>query len=241
MKQELIVTGKTIEAALALGADQLGVDSSKVTYEILEHPKKGFFGIGEADAKLKIIYSVSTEQLALDFINMVISDMEIDVTAEIVESDGENACINLSGKDAGMLIGHHGDTLDAIQYLANLAANHREDSEDKADKDYTRISVDAEGYRAKREQTLKQLARRVAEKVKKHKKNVSLEPMNSYERRIIHSEIQTIEGVTTHSVGSDINRRVIVSLEGGESESAPKKSSGRRRGGKPRSSHKTEE
>ena len=236
MKQEVTATGKTVEAALAAGADMLGVDSSKVTYEIIDAPKKGFLGFGEVPAKLKVIYTVTPEESALMFVKTVLSDMGLDANAEISPVEGEKReySLDITGEDAGLLIGHHGETLDALQYLANLAANRREEDGSRT---YTRISVDIEGYRAKREQTLRQLAVRMAEKVLKYKKSFTLEPMSSYERRIIHSEIQNIEGVTTNSVGVDNNRRVVISLDSSSAEAQTKPSYQKRpRSRRPRSS-----
>ena len=110
----------------------------------------------------------------------------------------------------GILIGHHGDTLDALQYLVNLAANRRVNGEKP---DFIRVNLDVEGYRSKREETLRTLARRSAEKVLKYKKSVMLEPMSPYERRIIHSEIQSMPGVSTNSIGSENNRKIVVYLD----------------------------
>ena len=143
----------------------------------------------------------------------VLSDMGIDAAAELSGLPGgrREYFISIEGDGASVLIGHHGETLDALQYLTNLAANRREDDESGS---YTRITVDIGNYRAKREETLRRLARRTAEKVLKYKRNITLEPMSAYERRIIHSEVQNIAGVTTNSVGSDNNRRVVVSLDG---------------------------
>ena len=107
-----------------------------------------------------------------------------------------------------MLIGHHGETLDALQYLANLSANKGDD-----DKSYAKITVDIENYRAKREETLRTLARRLASRVRKSGRNITLEPMNPYERRIVHSEVQSIEGVSTYSIGSDDNRKIVICPE----------------------------
>lgn len=144
---------------------------------------------------------------AVDFVETLIKNLEINVTAT-VDTDEDNASrITIGGDDAGMLIGHHGETLDALQYLANLAANRAEGKDD-----HERITVDVEGYRAKREEALRALARRQAEKVQKYGRSVMLEPMNPYERRIIHSEVQEIEGVSTNSIGSDSNRKVVIYL-----------------------------
>lgn len=162
---------------------------------------------------------------ALEFVKGVIKNFGIE--AEVVETIGEDGAtlLTISGKEAGVLIGHHGDTLDSLQYLANLTANHRREEENR---DYQKIVIDIEGYRAKREETLRALARRVAEKVVKYRKSVTLEPMSPGERRIIHSEIQDIEGVCTTSVGSDDNRKVVVYLEG----TSPSSDRSRYRGGR---------
>ena len=137
---------------------------------------------------------------------------DMNITADVEMTDGENGekRITVSGESAAILIGHHGDTLDSLQYLANLAANKRVDGKKEP---YVKITVDVEGYRAKREETLRALARRMAAKVQKYKKSVMLEPMNPYERRIIHSEIQNIEGVSTNSIGSENNRKIVIFLE----------------------------
>ena len=212
MKKEVITTAKTIEEAVALAVRELGApDAEKIEYTVLEEPKKGgLFGIGAVNAKISASYITGGEQNALDFINTLLSDMGI--TADVEMSDGENGekRISVTGESAAVLIGHHGDTLDSLQYLANLAANKRVDGKKG---DYVKITVDVEGYRAKREETLRALARRMAAKVQKYKKSVMLEPMNPYERRIIHSEIQNIEGVSTNSIGSESNRKIVVFLE----------------------------
>ena len=147
----------------------------------------------------------------MDFIKKIIADMGLEGLV-VGKKEGSNGdvIITVDGDNAGLLIGHHGDTLDSLQYLANLAANKKEDG---VKREYVKITVDVEGYRAKREMTLRTLARRMAEKVLKYKKSVMLEPMNPYERRIIHSEIQHIEGVSTNSIGSENNRKIVIYLE----------------------------
>ena len=162
---------------------------------------------------------------ALEFVKGVIKNFGIEADVAESKCDDGSTLFTISGKEAGVLIGHHGDTLDSLQYLANLTANHRREEENR---DYQKIVIDIEGYRAKREETLRILARRVAEKVIKYRKSVTLEPMNPGERRIIHSEIQEIEGVCTTSVGSDDNRKVVVYLEG----TSPSSDRFRYRGGK---------
>ena len=211
MKKEVIITAKTIEEAIALAAKELDApNEEKIEYTVLEEPKKGLFGIGAQNAKISATYEIGGEQRALEFIQRLLADMNI--TADVAMTDGENGekRITVNGEASAILIGHHGDTLDSLQYLANLAANKRVDGKKEP---YVKVTVDVEGYRAKREETLRALARRMAAKVQKYKKSVMLEPMNPYERRIIHSEIQNIEGVSTNSIGSENNRKIVIFLE----------------------------
>ncbi len=211
MKKEIIVTGKTVDEAVANAAAQLGVNSEDIKYDVIDEPKKGLFGIGAVPAKINAVYTLKGEEIALEFVKKLVSDMQLDVTVDMRYCpEREGMLIDIQGEGAGMLIGHHGDTLDSIQYLANLAANKKIDGEKRA---HVKITVDAENYRAKREETLRSLARRMADKVLKYKKSVMLEPMNPYERRIIHSEIQGIAGVSTNSIGSENNRKIVIYLE----------------------------
>ena len=184
MKREVITTGKTVEDALASAAEQLGVAVSAIEYTVIEEAKRGFLGLGATPAKISASYTEKGEDLALNFIKTLVADMGLNVNVEMKDTDGDAKLIDIMGEGAGILIGHHGDTLDSIQYLANLAANKKVDGEKRP---FVKISIDAEGYRAKREQTLRELARKMADKVIKYKKSVMLEPMNPYERRIIHS------------------------------------------------------
>ena len=154
---------------------------------------------------------------ALVFVRTTLKNLGLTAKAEgYVDEEGIIRII-VTGSDATMLIGHHGDTLDSFQYLANLAANREFKS---GDKNHHRVTVDIEDYRSKREQTLRALARRMAQKALKYNKSVMLEPMNPYERRIIHSEIQNIEGVSTNSIGSENNRKVVIYLTEGRKKSA---------------------
>lgn len=149
------------------------------------------------------------EDMSFDFIRTLISDVGLDAEAKLYGmSDGSRRII-VSGNDASVLIGHHGDTLDALQYLTNLASARKNS---KGERDKSHVTIDIEGYRKKREETLRALARRMANKAKRNKRSVMLEPMSAYERRIIHSEIQGIEGVSTNSIGSDNNRKIVIFL-----------------------------
>ena len=210
MKKQIIVTAKTVEEAVAKAVAELGAPNAEaIAYTVLEEGKKGFLGLGAVPAKIEARYTLAGAELALDFIRNLVSGMGLDATVEMTE-DGENKLIRVLGESAGVLIGHHGDTLDSLQYLANLAANKKVAGEKR---EFCRITVDVENYRGKREETLRALARNKAEKVLRYKKSQTLEPMNPYERRIIHSEVQKIEGVSTNSIGSENNRRVVLYLE----------------------------
>ena len=149
------------------------------------------------------------EDMSYDFIRTVILDIGLNATAELYSCDDGTRRITIKGDDASTLIGHHGDTLDALQYLANLASARKNIH---GERDKSRVTLDIEGYRAKREETLRALARRMAQKALRNRRSVMLEPMSAYERRIIHSEIQGIEGVSTNSIGSDNNRKIVIFL-----------------------------
>ena len=160
--------------------------------------------------------NVTTEEktLAVNFLKSFINDIGINCEVKGDMTLNENGfvsrLITIEGADAPSLIGHRGDMLDALQYLANLCLARKSEGEHK---EYVKVVLDIENYREKREQSLRALARRMAEKALKYQRNVLLEPMNPYERMIIHSEIQSIEGVSTHSVGYDDNRKIVITCE----------------------------
>ena len=210
MKKEWLGTAKTVEEAKSKAAAELGVAIEEIEFEVLDEGKRGFLGIGATDAKVSATYTVKGADIAVEFIRKLVTDMELELEVASKPGNNEDTVITVGGEGAGILIGHHGETLDAIQYLANLAANKKVKGEKR---EYTKITLDIEGYRAKREEALRALARRMAAKVIKAKKSVMLEPMNPYERRIIHSEVQSIEGVSTNSIGSENNRRVVMFLD----------------------------
>ena len=210
MKKELIVTAKTVDEAKEKAAAELGVAIENIEFEVLEEGKRGFLGIGATEAKVCATYTLGGSDIALAFIEQVVKDMELNLTVAKKEGNNDDILITVDGEGAGLLIGHHGETLDSLQYLANLAATKKIKGEKH---DYVKVTLDIEGYRAKREETLRALARRMAAKVVKYKKSVMLEPMNPYERRIIHSEVQHVAGVSTNSIGSENNRRVVMFLD----------------------------
>lgn len=213
MKKELIITAKTVEEAKEKAAAELGVAVELLEVEVLEEGKRGFLGIGATDARISVSYTPSGAEIACEFIKQVIKDMGLTLTVAVKEGNNDDTLITVDGEGAGMLIGHHGETMDSLQYLANLAANKKVKGEKR---EYVKITLDVEGYRAKREESLRALARRMAAKVVKYKKSVMLEPMNPYERRIIHSEIQGFDGVSTNSIGAENNRRVVMFLDDGK-------------------------
>ena len=149
------------------------------------------------------------EDMSFEFVKTIIADIGLSATAELYACEDGTRRIIIAGDDASTLIGHHGDTLDALQYLTNLASARKNIN---GERDKSRVTLDIEGYRAKREETLRALARRMAAKALRNRRSVMLEPMSAYERRIIHSEIQGIEGVSTNSVGSDSNRKIVIFL-----------------------------
>jgi len=206
MIKETTVTAKTVELALAKGAEELGYTVEQVKYDILEEPKSGFLGIGSVNAKLRVYHEDSPAENAFNFVKTLLGNMGVEADVVLTEETEDSALITVSGSNLGLLIGKHGDVLDAIQYLSTLAANKDKD-------DFFRIAVDIEGYREKRAETLRALARKMADRVIKSHRNYTFEPMNAYERRIIHSEIQKIEGVSTHSIGQDADRKIVISLE----------------------------
>ena len=216
MKKEITISAKTVDEAVEKAVKELGApDASAIEYTVIEEAKKGFLGFGASDAKISASYTVKGAYAALEMIKNVVSDMGLDTKVTLKNTGEGEACICVDGEGAGILIGHHGETLDALQYLSNLSANRKIPGEKR---EYVKMTVDIEGYRAKREETLRSLARKMAEKVRRNKKSVMLEPMNPYERRIIHSEIQDIPGVSTNSIGSENNRKIVIYLVDDEEE-----------------------
>ena len=165
--------------------------------------------IPESELTFEPLNAAEGENRTYDFIRKLLEDTGIEATVALYSCSDGTQRISITGEAASALIGHHGDTLDALQYLANLAGAQKNIN---GEKNKIRVTIDIEGYRAKREETLRALARRMAEKALRNHRSVMLEPMSAYERRIIHSEVQSIEGVSTHSIGSDSNRKIVMYL-----------------------------
>ena len=204
--EKMIATGRTIQEAIDRGLKELNADRDDVDINVVDVPSKGLFGfIGAKLAKVEIIIKDNADKIARDFLYSILKSMKViaSVHTEIVD-DVLN--IEIIGSDMGILIGRRGETLDAIQYLISLVVNKNREK-------YIRVLLDTENYRAKREKTLQRLADRLAKKVVKTNKKVLLEPMNPYERRIIHSFLQDNPQVTTQSEGEDPYRKVVISLK----------------------------
>ena len=201
------VTGKTVDDALTNAYVQLGTTSDMVEYEVIEKGSAGFLGIGSKNAVIKVRKKATTEDSVRDFLNSVFEamNMEVEIIIEIDEED-KSIEVELKGDEMGLLIGKRGQTLDSLQYLTSLVVN-------KGDNAYVRVKLDTENYRSRRKDTLENLAKNIAFKVKKTRKPVSLEPMNPYERRIIHSALQGNKFVETYSEGNEPYRHVVVTLK----------------------------
>ena len=201
-RKEAIKNAKNIDDAKALALAELGVSEEDVDFEILEEGSKGFLGLGSKDAKVKATMKDIPSFAAKQFLNDVFGAMKLDVDVNMSKTD-DSLDIDLKGDNMGIVIGKRGDTLDAIQYLTSLIVNHESD-------DYIKVSIDTENYREKRTESLIALSQRIAEKVIRNGKKFTLEPMNPYERRVIHANLQDNASVTTYSVGDEPYRKVVI-------------------------------
>lgn len=201
------VTAKTVDDAITEALVKLGATSDQIEYEVIEKGSAGFLGIARKDAVIKARKKYSIEGSIREFLEKVFAAMELQVEIFIEKSeDGSTYNVELKGSDMGILIGKRGQTLDSLQYLTSLAVN-------KQAEEYVRIKIDTEDYRKRRRETLENLAKNIAYKVKRTKRPVSLEPMNPFERRVIHSTLQNDKFVTTHSEGDEPYRHVVVTLK----------------------------
>ena len=213
MTKTIEVSGKTEEEAIAAGLEQLGKTRDEVSVEVIERSKKGVLGIGRTDAVVRLSYEVADTQRdrVERYLRGLLDCMGIEADIEITEREGGGIVANLSGSAMGAVIGRRGETLDAIQHLVNYSVNRGSEK--------MHISVDAENYRSKREESLVRLAEKMAAKAVKYKRSMALEPMNSYERHVIHTALQDYPGVSTASTGVEPNRRVVVTYEKPETPS----------------------
>ncbi|MBQ0037031.1 MAG: protein jag [Firmicutes bacterium] len=200
-------TAKTVDDAITEACQKLSITSDKLDYVVVEEGSTGFLGLKSKPAIIKAKVKDSLEDRVKAFLDDVFAAMQLDANVKIKYSqDSRNMDIDIEGDDMGILIGKRGQTLDSLQYLASLVANKEAD-------EYIRVKVDTENYRERRKETLENLAKNMAFKVKRTKRSVSLEPMNPYERRVIHSALQDDKFVTTHSEGEEPFRHVVVTLK----------------------------
>lgn len=204
--RSVVKISKTVDEAIDIALEELGANKEDVHVEVLEEPSRGLFGLlGVKDATVKVTIVNDPVEKAENFLNKLLMYMNVKGNAQVKK---EGKClfveiVNISSSDMGIIIGKRGNTLDAVQYLLSLVINKDRD-------EYIKVIIDVKGYRHRREQTLIRLANRMADKAKYSNRPVRLEPMNPYERRIIHSALQNVEGIATYSEGDDPYRRVVI-------------------------------
>ena len=201
------ISAKHVDDAITQATVQLGITSDQLEYEVLDKGSTGFLGIGSKNAVIKARKKFSIDENVVEFLSSIFDAMKMEVEILVAVNEEEHIIeVELKGDDMGILIGKRGQTLDSLQYLTNLAINKHSD-------EYYKVKIDTEDYRKRRKETLENLAKNIAYKVKRTKRPVSLEPMNPFERRIIHSALQNDRYVTTHSEGDEPYRHVVVTLK----------------------------
>lgn len=220
MIREIIATGRTVDSAIDAGCEQLGLARDEIDFEIIDMPHKGFLGLSQTPAKVRVFKEEPDAevpeavlqapnldgkiQVAQRYVLDIVKAMGLDQITITASQEENNVMLKINGDVSGVAIGRRGETLNALQYLTGLAAN-------RVEGDYLRVVIDSGNYRERRRNTLEQLAKKLADAVIKTGRNTTLEPMNPYERRIIHTTISEIEGVTSASIGEEPNRCVIIS------------------------------
>lgn len=200
-------SGKTVDDALTNALIAMQTTSDQLEYEILEKETKGLLGMFAKPAKIRVRLKKTIEGAAEVFLRDLFHAMNMDATFEITYNEEESELdIEIKGEEMGILIGKRGQTLDSLQYLTSLVVNKESEA-------YLKVKVDTENYRQRRKETLENLARNIASKVKRTRRPVTLEPMNSFERRIIHSALQGDKYVDTHSEGDEPFRKIVVTLK----------------------------
>ena len=201
------ISAKNVDDAITQATVQLGITSDQLEYEVLDKGSTGFLGIGSKNAVIKARKKFSIDENVVEFLSSIFDAMKMEVEILVAVNEEEHIIeAELKGDDMGILIGKRGQTLDSLQYLTNLAINKHSD-------EYYKVKIDTEDYRKRRKETLENLAKNIEYKVKRTKRPVSLEPMNPFERRIIHSALQNDRYVTTHSEGDEPYRHVVVTLK----------------------------
>ena len=201
------ITAKTVDEALTNAMLELGTTAENLEYEVIEKETSGFLGMFGKPARIKVRVKLTLENSAKDFLDKVFTAMGITANTEVAyDQENSNIEINVEGDDMGVLIGKRGQTLDSLQYLVSLVVN-------KNSENYIKVKLDTENYRARRKETLENLAKNIAFKVKRTRKPVALEPMNPYERRIIHSALQNDKYVETYSEGEEPYRKVVINVK----------------------------
>ncbi len=195
--------GKTVDDAVELALRELGVTNEQVDVTVLEQPTKGLFGIGGKPARVLVTKKFDPQSVVKTFLREVSTSMGVVVEVSTKLTDNQMH-VELKGEKMGVFIGKRGQTLDALQYILNLIVN-------KGNAPFISITLDTENYRKRRRETLEALAHNLAKKAKTTKKDIVLEPMSPYERRIIHSVLQSDRGITTHSEGQEPFRNVVIS------------------------------
>ena len=204
MEKSIEISAKTEDEAIQLALEQLGLTRDDVSVEIVERARTGFLGLKSTPAVVRVIYD-STEaptNHVEEFLSGLFERMGVEASMELSEKDG-TIYVELTGKSPGVLIGRRGETLDAVQHLTNYVVN-------RGSATRVRVNLDMENYRQRRNETLENLAVRTAGKVLKYRRNMTLDPMNAYERHIIHSALQEHDNIYTYSVGSEPNRRIVI-------------------------------
>ena len=224
--KSIIKNAKSVDEAIEAALEELGVTREAVTVEILEEGKKGFLGLAGKDASVcvRLKNSEETEESSVVdagsgadsaaraemFLQPILEAMKLDAKLSVKTNEEEKSVsIDISGEDMGILIGRRGETLSALQYLTSLAVNRHQE-------EYCRIILDTENYKKRREETLKRLAKKLAGSAVRYRRNVTLEAMSPYERRIIHSVLQDDPMVSTYSTGEEPNRKVVIVYKGGK-------------------------
>jgi spoIIIJ-associated protein len=205
-------SAKTEDEAINIALAELGLSRDDVSIEIVERSRSGFLGLGATPAVVRVFYEEKSseediEDKAKEFLSGMLEHMGARANINVSERNGRGIILSLTGDSMGMIIGRRGETLDAIQHLTNYAANRRAEKR-------VHVTVDVENYRQKREESLARLAEKTAAKVIKDRNSMALEPMNSYERHVIHTALQEYEGVSTGSTGTEPNRRVVINYTG---------------------------